>query len=197
METYTDSGRECRPLLGVVWWALGIVAGWLKMQNSSGGPAGSSQLSRSLCSEAQPWLCSIQGLSWNPLAIHNYSLLHWASHPINWVLDIKDILKVQVMFLYPTIAGFTGGTLVDSACNVGDTGDVHLIPVGKIPLKETTTHPSYSCLGNPMNRGAWQATVNGVSRVGHDWVNKPPTANYYYESGSGLPVYYLISHDRR
>ena len=26
----------------------------------------------------------------------------------------------------------------------------------------------YSCLGNPMDRGAWQATVPGVQRVGHD-----------------------------
>ena len=26
----------------------------------------------------------------------------------------------------------------------------------------------YSCLGNPMNRGAWQAAVHGVARVRHD-----------------------------
>ena len=26
----------------------------------------------------------------------------------------------------------------------------------------------YSCLENPMNRGAWQATVHGVARAGHD-----------------------------
>ena len=26
----------------------------------------------------------------------------------------------------------------------------------------------YSCLGNPMDRGAWQATVHGVTKVGHD-----------------------------
>ena len=32
----------------------------------------------------------------------------------------------------------------------------------------------YSCLGNPMDRGAWQATVHGVARVGHDFVAKPP-----------------------
>ena len=28
----------------------------------------------------------------------------------------------------------------------------------------------YSCLENPMDRGAWQATVHGVARVGHDLV---------------------------
>jgi len=28
----------------------------------------------------------------------------------------------------------------------------------------------YSCLENPMDRGAWQATVHGITRVGHDFV---------------------------
>ena len=26
----------------------------------------------------------------------------------------------------------------------------------------------YSCLENPMDRGAWRATVHGIARVGHD-----------------------------
>ena len=30
----------------------------------------------------------------------------------------------------------------------------------------------YSGLENPMDRGAWQAAVPGVARVGHDWVTK-------------------------
>ena len=28
----------------------------------------------------------------------------------------------------------------------------------------------YSCLGNPMDRGAWQATVHGLAGVGQDLV---------------------------
>ena len=32
----------------------------------------------------------------------------------------------------------------------------------------------YSCLENPMDRGAWWATVHGVARVGQDWATKPP-----------------------
>ena len=27
----------------------------------------------------------------------------------------------------------------------------------------------YSCLENPMDRGAWWAAVHGIARVGHDW----------------------------
>ena len=37
--------------------------------------------------------------------------------------------------------------------------------VGKIPLEEKmATHSRYSCLENSMDRGAWQATVHGVTK---------------------------------
>ena len=39
--------------------------------------------------------------------------------------------------------------------------------------KEMVTHSSI-CLGNPMDRGAWWATVHGVTRAGHSLVTKPP-----------------------
>ena len=33
------------------------------------------------------------------------------------------------------------------------------------PLKEGMAHPlQYSCLGKPMDRGAWQITVHGVAK---------------------------------
>ena len=39
--------------------------------------------------------------------------------------------------------------------------------------KGMTGYPlQYSCLENPMDRGAWQATVHGVARVGHDLATK-------------------------
>ena len=46
--------------------------------------------------------------------------------------------------------------------------------VGSIP-GEGNGHPlQYSCLGNPLDRGAWWATAHGVTRVGHDLATKPP-----------------------
>ena len=33
----------------------------------------------------------------------------------------------------------------------------------------------YSCLENPMDRGAWQATVHGVTKSLHDWVTNTST----------------------
>ena len=59
-----------------------------------------------------------------------------------------------------------------SAYNVGDPGS---IPGSRRSPGEGNGNPlQYSCLENPMNRGAWQATVHGVARVGHDLATKPP-----------------------
>ena len=41
--------------------------------------------------------------------------------------------------------------------------------VWNIPWKRNG-NLQYSCLGIPMNRGPWQATVLGLQRVRHDWV---------------------------
>ena len=38
--------------------------------------------------------------------------------------------------------------------------------------KEMATHWSILAWENPMDRGAWRATVHGVARVGHDLVTK-------------------------
>ena len=40
----------------------------------------------------------------------------------------------------------------------------------------------YSCLEDPMDRGAWQAAVDGVARVGHDLATEPPPppCSYYH-----------------
>ena len=46
---------------------------------------------------------------------------------------------------------------------------------GEDPLeKEMANLLQYSCLGNPMGRGAWWATVRGVARVRGNLVTKPP-----------------------
>ena len=58
----------------------------------------------------------------------------------------------------------------ESACNAGDLG---LIPgLGRSPGEGYGYPLQYSCLENPMDRRAWQATVHGVTRVGHDLVTK-------------------------
>ena len=60
----------------------------------------------------------------------------------------------------------------ESACNVEDPGSIP--GLGRSPGEGNGNPLQYSCLENPTDRGAWQATVHGVARVGHDLVTKPP-----------------------
>ena len=46
--------------------------------------------------------------------------------------------------------------------------------VGNSPWGRAGNPLQDSCLENPMDRGAWQATVHGISRVEHDLATKPP-----------------------
>ena len=67
--------------------------------------------------------------------------------------------------------GFPGGSGKESACN---TGDLSSIPgLGRSPREGNGNPFQYSCLGNPINREAWQAIVHRVATVGHDLVAKP------------------------
>ena len=63
--------------------------------------------------------------------------------------------------------GFPGGSVgKESACEVGDPGSI--LGLGRFPGEEHGNSVQYSCLENPMDTGAWRATVHGVTRVGHD-----------------------------
>ena len=54
-----------------------------------------------------------------------------------------------------------------------NAGEAVSIPGLGISAGEENGNPlQYSCLGNPMDRGAWQVTVHGVARVRHDLVTK-------------------------
>ena len=60
----------------------------------------------------------------------------------------------------------------ESEYNAGDLGS---IPGLERPPVEGNDNPlQYSCLENPMDTRAWQATVHGVARVGHNLVTKSP-----------------------
>ena len=49
--------------------------------------------------------------------------------------------------------------------NAGDTRNAGLIPgSGRSPTVGNVNLFQYSCLGNPMDREAWQATVHGVTK---------------------------------
>ena len=59
--------------------------------------------------------------------------------------------------------GFPGGSEVKApACNLGDLGSIP--GLGRFPGKGNGNPVQYSCLENPMDRGAWWATVHGVTK---------------------------------
>ena len=71
--------------------------------------------------------------------------------------------------------GFLSGSLVkNTSANAGDLGSIP--ELGRFPGEGNGNPLQYSCLENPMDRGAWQLQSSGVTRVGHDLVTKPPPA---------------------
>ena len=59
----------------------------------------------------------------------------------------------------------------ESACNVGDTGSIPRLR--RSPGEENGNPLQHSCLRNPMDRAAWQATVQGVAMIWtllSDWI---------------------------
>ena len=62
----------------------------------------------------------------------------------------------------------------ESACNAGDEDSIPGLE--RSPGERNGYQLWYSCLGNPMDRGAWQAIAYGVSREGYNWVTKPSPA---------------------
>ena len=46
--------------------------------------------------------------------------------------------------------------------NAGDTGSIPVL--GRSPRKRNDNPLQYSCLGNLIDRGTWQATVHGVAK---------------------------------
>ena len=62
--------------------------------------------------------------------------------------------------------------------STSNTGDLGSIPgFGRSPGVGKGYPLQYSCLENPMDRGAWQTTVHEVPRVGHHFATKPPPSS--------------------
>ena len=68
--------------------------------------------------------------------------------------------------------------------NAGDVRDLGSIPQsGRSPGEGNGNPLQYSCLGNPMDRGAWQATVHGVAK---SWTRLSTTTQ--------LPVFLFVKY---
>ena len=76
----------------------------------------------------------------------------------------KELIKEEYIYMYVKLnQGFPGGSVVKNLPAVaGDTGSVS--ESGRSPGEGNDNPLQYSCLENPMGRGAWWATVHGLAK---------------------------------
>ena len=85
----------------------------------------------------------------------------WSQIKYNVNQSAKDCIVIFLVLFY--VVHFSGGSDGKaSACNVGDPGST---PGSGRPPGEGNGNPlQSSCLGNPMDAGAWWPTVHGVAK---------------------------------
>ena len=88
---------------------------------------------------------------------------------VNNFLGQSVILTHRVWDQITRCKGFPGASVVKNPpANAGDARDVCSIPgSGRSPGEGNGNPLQYSCLGNPTDRGTWQATVRGVTK---NWI---------------------------
>ena len=77
--------------------------------------------------------------------------------------SVGKVMSLLFNMLSRLVHSFPGGSEGKaSACNAGDPGSIP--GLGRSPGEGKGNPLQYSCLENPMDRGAWQATVHGVTK---------------------------------
>ena len=133
--------------------------GWIPgLEKSSAGGSG-NQLQYS-CMENP--MNRVHGDRW--ATVHGVTVRYdWTHiHPL-MKEDKRYYLKYHVWPTSSCYRGFLGGTLVvkNLPANAGDIRDMSLIPgSGRSPGRGHDSPLQYSWLENPMDRGAWRATVH-------------------------------------
>ena len=100
--------------------------------------------------------CVFLGFSATSGFSSNSTIPLWVSIP-----DALDSVVYTLQYLVSRV--FPGGSVVKNLpANAGDLG---LIPrLGRSPRGGNGNPLQYSCLENPMDRGAWRAAVRGVTK---------------------------------
>ena len=106
------------------------------------------------------------------ISFHSSPFYFWASLVFSrfFCLLTRKSISLQPLPIGPsyTFPGFSGVSAVKNLpSNAGDSGSIS--GSGRSPIEESGNPPQYSCLGKPMGRGAFQATVHGITRAGHNW----------------------------
>ena len=80
---------------------------------------------------------------------------------------MRVLLDTGICQLLEIVIGFPGHAMVknlpDSAGDMRDQGPI--LELERSPGEGNGNPLHYSCLGNPVNRGAWQSTVHGFTEL--------------------------------
>ena len=116
------------------------------------------------------------------------SKLVLAKNSPGWVFSARWLLSTWLLH-----ASFQVGVLLwagpsqvahhkEFSCNAGDAGDMGWIPgLGRSPGRDNGNLLQYSCLDNPMGRGAWQVIVDRVAK-NQTWVKWPRALLWAHDS---------------
>ena len=95
----------------------------------------------------------------NPVVLLNVSSSHCQA-----TTSLAVYARRELKHAYPTIWDFPCSSVgKESVCNAGDLGLIS--GSGRSHGEGNGNLLQYSCLGNPMDRGAWRAIVHGVTRA--------------------------------
>ena len=109
------------------------------------------------------------GISWIIIKFN-----FWTETQTFWYWAKKDVsvyckILITCLILNCIFATLFAGSSdsKESACNAGDLGSIP--GSGRCPGEGNGIPLQYSCLENPMDGGAWQATVHGVIKRQTNW----------------------------
>ena len=105
----------------------------------------------------------------------------WVNSGSSWWTGRPGVLQFtgsqRVGHNWATELNWTDSHGKESACNMVDLGLIS--GSGRSPGGEHGNPLQYSCLENPMDRGAWQATAHGVAKR-QTWLSNYTTLHYYF-----------------
>ena len=122
--------------------------------------------------DREAWSAAVHGVTksrtwlsdWTELNRLKYLKLMWKERKRKWLYQYWSGCQEKINWIRGWLfINFPGGS--DSKASVYNAGDPGSSPgLGRSPVEGHDTLLQYYCLENPMDRGAWKATVYGVAK---------------------------------
>ena len=124
----------------------------------------------------KPWPLAVGTLGPDPWTVREFLGIDIFVYVFIDIFKLDNsITLVYLKSVYSNFPTWCNSVGKETVCNAGDLGSIS--GSGRSPGEGNSNPVQYSCLENPMERGAWQATVHGVARAGHHLATElpPPT----------------------